>query len=112
MASFLPIFERQAIEGYFVRRVPIHIMMDFHMLIRRLATEQRTLVVPIDDVVREGETAVVFDARPLDLSVHAERQDVVADDVVATVMLMETAAAYMVDEIVFHDDFRRTFIRV
>ena len=112
MASLFPVFERQSIERHGIRRVPVHIMMDFHMLVRRFAAEQRTLVVPIDDVVRERETAVVFDARPLYLPVHAERQDVVADDVVASVMLMETTAAHMVDKIVLHDDFRRAFIRV
>ena len=112
MARLLPVFERQSIERHGIRRVPVHVVMDFHMFVCRLAAEQRALVVPIDNVVRERETAVVFDARPLDLAIQTERQDVVADDVVASVMLMETTAAHMVDKIVLHDDFRRAFIRV
>ena len=55
-------------------------------------------------LLREREGEVLLDARPLQLAVHAEGEDVVADDVFAAVVLVVAAGLGVVDEVVLHHD--------
>ena len=86
--------------------------MDIDILVVDGLVEQRRIVVPVDDVMVEEETAVVFDAAADDLVVEAEGQDVVVEVVVAAVMLMDAAELHMVDEIEGLFDFGAAFVSV
>ena len=112
VARRLPFLQTLAVEGHRHRRVPIEIVMDIDVLVLNGLVEQRRIVVPIDDVVVEEETAVVFDAAADDLVVEAERQDVVVEVVIATVMLMDAAELHVVDEIESLLDFGAAFVGI
>jgi hypothetical protein len=55
---------------------------------------------------------MLLDARRLDLVQLAEGQDVVADDVLAAVVLVEAARLDAVDQVVFEQDARAAFVGV
>ena len=66
----------------------------------------------VDDVACEAEGAVRFDAGALGLKAVGEGEDVVADDIFFAVVLVETAGACVVDEVVFHEDAGGAFVGV
>ncbi len=55
---------------------------------------------------------MLLDARTLDLAVHAVGQDVVADDVLAAVVLVVSPGLDAVDEVVLQDDAGTAFVVV
>ena len=112
MARGLPFLQALAVERHRHRRIPVEVVMDIDVLVLNGLVEQRRIVVPVDDVVVEEETAVVFDAAADDLVVEAERQDVVMEVVIASVMLMYAAKLHMMDEIEGLLDFGAAFVGV
>ena len=112
VASGLPFLQALAVERHRHRRVPVEIVMDIDVLVLNGLVEQRRIVVPVDDIMMEEETAVVFNAAADDLVVEAERQDVVVEVVIASVMLMDAAEFHVVNEIEGLLDFGAAFVGV
>src|SRR5205085_2595783 len=68
--------------------------------------------IEIDDVVLECERDVVFFTRPNDLALSGKREDVVANDVLTTIVLVESTTLGSVNDVVFQKDSAASLVRV
>src|SRR6266496_4272604 len=103
-------------QSYFRRRsarasVPIDIVVHDKTVVLPSAAQQRP-GSEIDDVVRKEKGEVLFLARAHELVFRAERENVVANDVLAAVMLVKAGAPAPVNHVVFEHDVRASFVGV
>ena len=67
---------------------------------------------PIHDVAFEGETAVSFFPRAPELRLFAKSEDVIADDILAPVVLMKAAVLGAVNNVVLKQDLAAAFVGI
>src|SRR5437762_3080407 len=77
--------------GSALARIPIDIVVHQIMIVRPTPTQQRARI-EIDNIVRKGKGEVLLLARAHELVFRAEGENVVANDILATVMLVKTGA--------------------
>src|SRR5436853_1515843 len=116
MAPLLPSLQRDAGKLYRFRfgsepAIEIDVPFNGIPIIRPIASQQITRVV-INDVIRENKRYVRLQPRPHQLVLFAKSEDVVADDVFASVMLVKAGAFRAIDHIVLPDDIRAPLLRV
>src|SRR6266478_7320228 len=70
--------------------VPVNIVIKRDILLLPIAGKE-IATIPVNDVPLESEAQMILDARPLDLRIAAEREDVVTDDVLLAVVLVKPA---------------------
>src|SRR5690242_10825859 len=81
------------------------------MVVLPIAPQQRS-GVEINNVVREDKRDVLLLARAHQLIFVPEGEDVIADDIVTAVMLVETRAFAVMNDVVFQQDVCAAFVRV
>src|SRR6185369_14721331 len=92
---------------------PINIFLqgDFRAAFPAGVTEQGT-VIPVNNVVLEGEGEVWLGSCECDLALFTEGQDVVAKNILFPVMLVHTAVTHVINQVVFIKDARAAFIGI
>ena len=112
-AFCLPIFEREARNDFDVRcpRVPIAVLVGFESHLFPCDSSQYTTVEP-DDVVRKAERGVVLLSGRFELGSDLASENVVADDVVGSVVLVESATLAFIDQIALQNDAGRSFVGI
>src|SRR5438309_6692441 len=90
---------------------PVKIPVDDVVLIRPIAAQQ-IAGIEVDDVVRENEGDVRLGPGAHQLVPFAEREDVVAQNIFATVMLMKARALAAINDVALQDNSAAAFVGV
>ena len=110
LADALPFFPGVIGEsGGGIFGIPVKVVFEFYIVIAP-GTAEEIGAFPPNDVSGKSEGEVVFRAGSLQLVFVTECEDVVADDVVASVVLMESAGFGIINEVVFHYDIAAPFV--
>src|SRR6266496_3278231 len=83
--------EIQRVRGSAGPGVEIEIVVDLEFLVLPIAAQERA-GVEIDNVVRENEGDVILLARAHELVLRPEGKNIIANDILATVVLVESGA--------------------
>ena len=91
--------------------LPIKIVIESELAVAP-GTIQKLALFPIHDVALEGEAPVRFFASAPELRLLSKGENVVADNVLAPIMLMETAILGAINDVVFDQDLTAAFVGV
>src|SRR5436190_10047111 len=116
MPAPAPFLKRCSGQADFRRRsarasVPIDIVVHDITVVLPTAAQQRP-GIEINNIVREDKGEVLLLARAHELVFRAEGENVVANDIVPTVMLVKAGALAPVNHVVFEHDVRASFVGV
>jgi hypothetical protein len=112
LATLSPISKRLStkVDGTALRP-KIQVVIKLVMAVIPFAVKEGT-VSPIKDVVFENETGVIFVVGPSELGILAQREDIVANDVVATIILMKASVLSAVNNVVFDKNIAAALVSV
>src|SRR5205085_6140140 len=114
VAASTPLVQRDAREFHGVGRAacaPVKIAVNDIVLIGPIAAEQ-IAGIEVDDVVRENEGDVRLGPGAHQLVPFAEREDVVAQNIFATVMLMKARALAAINDVALQNNSAAAFVGV
>src|SRR2546425_7345970 len=108
MPTLAPFLKGCSGQSYFRRRsarasVPIDIVVHDITVVLPSAAQQRP-GIEINNIVRKDKGEVLLLARAHELVFRSESENVVANDIFATVMLVEAGALAPVNHVVFEQD--------
>lgn len=105
-------FEGEPSEGYLtIAFLPIDVVVEEEMEISEVSSEKCSFF-PVNDVVFEEETGMFLRAGTLDLQIASEGEDVVADGVFLSIMLVEATVGRVIDDVLLREYVCASFIEI